>query len=105
MTKKVCGTQFTRCGVMKRAWQLAKLNRRNFNEKYHPDFSKWLKLAWQEMREGNIEYWAPVFNAPEARLQRAKQAVAVAEAAPWGLKAGDTIVSARNELNRLQQAT
>lgn len=47
----------TRSQVMKRAWQLAKLNRRTANESGRENIGQWMRLAWDEARRGDTEHW------------------------------------------------
>lgn len=45
----------TRSQVMKRAWQLAKLNRRTANETGRERLGYYMRMAWDEARRGDTE--------------------------------------------------
>jgi hypothetical protein len=47
----------TRSQVMKRAWMLAKLNRRTANETGRERLGQYMRMAWVEARHGETEHW------------------------------------------------
>ncbi len=50
----------TRSQIMRRAWQLAKLNRRHAGDSPRLRFAEMLSLAWREARTGQTKFWQPV---------------------------------------------
>jgi hypothetical protein len=57
----------TRSQVMKRAWQLAKLNRGNVNNTGRESLGQYMRMAWDEARRGETENWAFLSPEHEAR--------------------------------------
>jgi hypothetical protein len=47
----------TRSQVMKRAWMLAKLNRRSAKETGRERLGHYMRLAWDEAPRGDTEHW------------------------------------------------
>ena len=45
----------TRSQIMKRAWQLAKLNRGNIHTSVRDQLGHWISPAWAEAREGWVK--------------------------------------------------
>ena len=57
----------SRSQIMKRAWQLAKLNRGNIHTSTRDKIGRWISHAWQEAREGQTENWTFLSVEHEAR--------------------------------------
>ena len=57
----------TRSQIMKRAWQLAKLNRGNIHTSVRDQIGRWISHAWQEARDGQTENWTFLSAEHEAR--------------------------------------
>jgi hypothetical protein len=57
----------TRSQVMKRAWQLAKLNRGNVNNTGRERLGQYMRMAWDEARRGETENWT--FLSPEHKAR------------------------------------
>jgi hypothetical protein len=57
----------TRSQVMKRAWQLAKLNRGNVNNTGRERLGQYMRMAWDEARRGETENWTFLSPEHEAR--------------------------------------
>ena len=51
---------FNRSNIFRRAHELALWNRRTVNERCHPDFSLWLRMAWAEEKAGILPDYSPV---------------------------------------------
>ena len=56
-----------RSQVMKRAWQLAKLNRGNVNNTGRERLGQYMRMAWDEARRGETENWTFLSPEHEAR--------------------------------------
>lgn len=50
----------TRAQIMRRAWQLAKMNRQCFDHSGAEHFTHWLRFAWREARTGQTKFWQPL---------------------------------------------
>jgi hypothetical protein len=57
----------TRSQVMKRAWQLAKLNRGNVNNTGRERLGQYMRMAWGEARRGETKNWTFLSPEHEAR--------------------------------------
>ena len=57
----------TRSHVMKRAWQLAKLNRGNVNNTGRERLGQYMRMAWNEARRRETENWT--FLSPEHKAR------------------------------------
>jgi hypothetical protein len=60
-----CGV--TRSQVIKRAWQLARLNRLNGKASLRQSLGRWIAYAWAEARNGQTESWTFLSAAHEVR--------------------------------------
>jgi hypothetical protein len=53
---KLFNNTVSRSDVMRRAWELARMNRKSANVKVRMT-AKWLKMAWSEARTGETQAW------------------------------------------------
>lgn len=57
----------TRSQIMKRAWQLAKLNKGKSSSTGREQIGLWISHAWKEAREGRTDNWTFLSPEHEAR--------------------------------------
>jgi hypothetical protein len=97
-----------RSWIFRRACELAVWNRQYATQKRHPDFSRWLKMAWAEAKAGTLPDYSPVGLAVR-EVDTYERALIVAENAPTydrnrvaDLRHG--LINARCALNMLRDA-